>query len=478
MERKTDIKIKRLHKLRLILLLGMFIVNMTGFSQEFEMPGFIYDLTSCDFDSDGAYDILVSCPYCDTIAILYNDGIGNFDTYYYNHNTGFILCGLIDSDNLEDIITRDGYYLYCIKNLGNRMLSENIAISQISGTYSVSHIIDVNNDSLNDLLYTHTSDEYWGIFKNNGNLTFTNEIIQSGSSTTTPAVGFITDDSLPDIVLTYSAFDRSSVNVNNGNFNFTEVVLEQTFLGEAFVMDLDNQGTEDFAFSISYSKSIALYKFIGNDQFELQSNFYAEGTYPISSFLPADFNQDGYDDFAITRGDWWNSSDSLYIYINDHNWSFNFQQSIYIGQLGYFKACSSDLNGDSYPDIFMKGCNGNNILTLLWNDGYGNFGFKNPVGIVDNQLNRTHFNVSPNPFSSQTRIKLSADKSKDIQIIITNLLGQIIQRVNLKDFNKNNDDLIYRWDGCDSSGNVCPPGIYFISLNSKTGIRTEKVVRL
>ncbi len=449
--------------IKIFLLASLIVQSKAALSQEFEMPSYIYDITSCDFDSDGFKDILVSCPYSDTIAILYNDGVGNFNILYYNRSTGFILCGLIDADNLNDIITRDGYNLYFLKNLGNRLLSENTILLQIQGTYSATSVIDIDNDLLNDIVYTHTSGEYWGIFKNHGDLTFTNEIIQSGSSTTTPAVGFITDDSLPDIVLTYSAFNRSSVYVNNGDFNFSEVVLEETFIGEAFVMNIDNQGTDDFAFVNYYTNTVPLYKFIGNDQFELISNYYAAGVYAINSFLVGDYNQDGFDDFAITRGDWWNSSDSIYIYLNDHNWSFNLNQTLYIGVQTWYKSCAADLNGDAFPDIFMKGCNGSNILTILWNDGNGNFSLENPVGISEPpQQSAISISASPNPFSDQVNITVKAENYTDLDVAVYDILGRKIKGLHPGGWSP-----FLTWDGTDESGNLCPAGMYMIYAENK-----------
>jgi hypothetical protein len=272
------------------------------FSQEFEMPGYISDINSCDFDLNGGEDILVTCPYVDTLVILFNNGYGEFESYYFDLTSLHAICGCVDEDSIPDLIAGAGQ-MYFFKGNGDYSFEDGVPVFTLSGTNSIYGLVDMNSDGWNDLVYTNTSSEFWAILKNNGNVIFTNEIMQTGSSTTMPGVGFITDDSLRDVVLSYSAFNRSSVNVNDGNFDFTEVIIEETFIGEAFVMNLDDQGTDDFAFVNYYTKTVPLFKYIGDDQFELQSNYYAEGTYPISSFLSADFNQDGYDDFAITRGD-------------------------------------------------------------------------------------------------------------------------------------------------------------------------------
>ncbi len=459
--------------IKLILLVFLIIQFKAAFSQEFEMPGYISDLNACDFDNNGAYDILVSCPYSDTSVILFNNGFGGFEINYYEITSLHAICGCVDEDSLPDLIAGVGQQ-YFHKSNGDRTFEDGIHILTFSGTITVYGLVDLNDDEWNDLLYTNTSDEYWGIFKNNGDLTFTNEIIQSGSSTTTPAVGFITDDSLPDIVLTYSAFDRSSVNINNGNLSFTEIVLEESFLGEAFGMNIDNDGTNDFAFANYYTKTVPLYKFIGNNQFELQSNFYAEGTYPLSSFLPADFNQDGFDDFAITRGDWWNGSDSLYIYFNNHNWSFYLNQILYIGELNWYKSRTADLNGDSFPDILIKGYNGSNILTLLWNDGNGNFSNENPVGISEpGGFASYSISASPNPFTDKVTFTINAEENTALQVMVYNVFGRKI-----KGFQPEGWKPCFTWNGHDDSGLACPPGLYLIMVEVGKYRNIMKVVKL
>jgi hypothetical protein len=441
------------------------------------MPGYISDLTACDFDLNGADDILVTCPYADTLVILFNNGYGDFEIQYYEIISLHAICGCVDEDSIPDFIAGGGQQFF-YKSNGNRTFEIGIPIMTFSGTITIYGLIDLNDDEWNDVLYTNTSDENWGIFKNNGDLTFTNEIIQSGSSTTTPGVGLVNNDSLPDIVLSYSSFDRSSVNVNNGNFNFTEVVLEETFIGEAFVMNLDNQATDDFVFVNYYTNTIPLYKYNGNNQFELQSNFYAPGAYTIASFLVDDFNQDGFDDFAITRCNWTDCTDSIYIYFNNQNWSFNEPQSYYVGYLGGFNLKSADLNGDSFPDLYMSGAgiNGNKTLRFLWNDGDGGFIYENPVNIQDRVSRNYSINIFPNPFGSHLLIELDGNMDKNFLIKILNIYGRTVKFFKIAETEINNR-LAIVWDGCDENQNLCPSGIYIVTACSDSFQFSRKVIK-
>lgn len=466
--------------IKMIFMALLIVQSNAAFPQEFILPAFIDDITSCDIDLDGDVDILCICQILnydeDSIFIFYNNGAGYLQRMGYRYpNSGFILCGCMDGNEFPDLITRLSFNVFYVPNNGLEGFGEMVTIDDNMGG-NLSVISDINNDNWNDLIFSVIDYENWGVYKNNDGLVFTKNIIQSGSPTTMPAVGLITDDSLPDIVLSYSAFNRSSVNINEGNFNFNEVLLAESFMGEAFAMNIDNNGTDDFAFVNYYTKTIPLYKFIGNDQFELQSNFYAEGTYPISSFLTADFNQDGYDDFAITRGDWWNSSDSLYIYLNDNNWSFNLNQILYIGVQTWYKSCAADLNGDSFPDIFMKGCNGSNILTLLWNDGNGNFSFENTVNTYEQIFNDHLLRIFPNPFTTRLKVELNHKIPNDVSITISNIYGSTMKTFIIS-ANELSACQTITWDGYDENNAFCPAGVYIITVRSDSIQLSKKALK-
>ena len=95
-----------LHRVLLILIFN--ILSNCLHSQEFIMPSFVHAIDACDMDMDGSNDIIVSCAYEDSIVILFNDGFGNFEPYYYNRTTARIKCGCVDEDNNPDIIAGQG----------------------------------------------------------------------------------------------------------------------------------------------------------------------------------------------------------------------------------------------------------------------------------------------------------------------------------------------------------------------------------
>lgn len=308
-------------------------------------------------------------------------------------------------------------------------------------------------------------------------MSFQNEIFQSGSSTTMPYAGFLDADSLPDIVLSYSTFNRSSVYLNNGNFNFTEAVLEDHFNHDTPIMNLDNFGTDDIGLVSFDVNNINLFKYIGNEQFELQTDFYATGTYKIAGFLAADFNQDGFDDFAITRCSWTDCTDSIYIYLNNHDWSFNKPQQYFVGTLNRFISYSADFNGDSFPDIYMKGYSENSTIKILWNDGFGFFSYENHVKIKEKVLNPISLNVFPNPFFSDIRIEIHLTEPEDVEINIKDLYGNLLKNFKLRNIAITNG-YSFLWNGRDETGNPYPPGVYIITASVNNYQVANKVIKL
>ena len=189
--------------IRLILFLhfNLFLILGICYSQEYILPAFIDDITSCDIDLDGDEDIICICQILnydeDSIFIFYNDGDGVFQRVGYHYpNSGFILCGCMDGNEFPDLITRLSYNVFYIPNDGLEGFGEPIIIDDDMGA-NMSLTSDINNDDWIDLIFNDNLNENWGIYKNINGSIFTKEIIQSGSSITTPGVGLLNNDSLP-----------------------------------------------------------------------------------------------------------------------------------------------------------------------------------------------------------------------------------------------------------------------------------------
>jgi hypothetical protein len=167
------------------------------------MPSFVHAIDACDMDMDGSIDIVVSCAYEDSLVILYNDGVGNFQINAYHRITGFSICGCIDGDSIPDIITTKDGDLIFIKNNGDRTLEQGMVVETLGTTFPFECVVDMNNDGWNDLLYDINNE--WGIYENNGDLTFTQIILGvDNDSKVNPSIGYFDEDSQKDIVVSYS----------------------------------------------------------------------------------------------------------------------------------------------------------------------------------------------------------------------------------------------------------------------------------
>lgn len=185
--------------------------------------------------------------------------------------------------------------------------------------------VDVNNDGFLDVFYQGTDingDYDSGIYKNNGNETFT-KIANSGFY---------------------------NIKGNRANLQFNRVEWG----------DFDGDGLKD-AISASSTKTereFAIYKNLGNFKFE-KVNFNLPQLSYISMDV-GDINHDGLLDFVFTgspkfdlmSGD---SGTKLYFYINNGN--MNFSNSFTLNNDGVFLSDIKlgDFNNDGYPDLMNYG---------------------------------------------------------------------------------------------------------------------------
>jgi len=73
----------------------------------------------------------------------------------------------------------------------------------------------------------------------------------------------------------------------------------------------------------------------------------------------------------------------------------------------------------------------------------------------------------PNPFNSQTIIRVTGDGTADLRLDIYDLLGRKINR--LTPYAQGENELFFRWNGLCSDNQDCPCGNYFYIVSGKTG---------
>lgn len=82
--------------------------------------------------------------------------------------------------------------------------------------------------------------------------------------------------------------------------------------------------------------------------------------------------------------------------------------------------------------------------------------------------------ISPNPFSSETRITFSLKEEMNARIAVYNIQGQIINVLAAKEFSEGSHELI--WDGTNDSGNSVSSGIYILKLESDKGVDFRRLL--
>ncbi|MBP6871590.1 MAG: VCBS repeat-containing protein, partial [Bacteroidales bacterium] len=173
---------------------------------------------------------------------------------------------------------------------------------------------------------------------------------------------------------------------------------------------------------------------------------------------------------------WTGCIDSLYVQLNDQNWSFMKAQQYYIGTLNWFRIKSIDLNEDSYPDFYMTGYNSNNKVKILWNNGDGTFSYLNPVGIYQPYCeNKVIMQINPNPVHSRAIIQLNCVDISYISLKISDLQGfEVKSLMNNQPISKGINQIT--WDLTDNAGKRCCPGLYIITLTLNGKQFSQKLI--
>jgi hypothetical protein len=95
-------------------------------------------------------------------------------------------------------------------------------------------------------------------------------------------------------------------------------------------------------------------------------------------------------------------------------------------------------------------------------------------GVSDKEEFITSLKVQPNPFSEKTQLFFRIKDPANIPIRIYDLTGRTIIYATQA---FRSGDNIFDWDGKDNSGNACPAGIYFMSLETPERTFNVKVLK-
>ncbi len=224
---------------------------------------------------------------------------------------------------------------YFYRNNGNNTFTD---VTAQAGFDIDSHMtfcsafFDYNNDGWQDIYLS--SDKYFNqnfLYRNNGNGTFTDVSAASNTGISidamTTTIGDFNNDGWFDIYITNTPTDGNILYRNNGDGTFTNIAIFSgtrlnSFSWGAVFLDADNDMDEDIYVSCEFDgsnplfRSSAFYKNRANSTFEnsLNSGFVGDAARSYSNAI-GDFNNDGFPDIAVSNINY----ENMYLWENQTN---------------------------------------------------------------------------------------------------------------------------------------------------------------
>ena len=458
---------------------------------DYTIPPNTYSIQSGDFDNDEDNDIVVGHTYqWGCISFLENIGNGEFvltDTLRpYGSN---LIHGII---NLDDDITPDivfdgqDNYSQLIFIIFNNDLSSLFSYSlNISAPVHPLLFGDFDCDSDYDLVFSSSGaglDNLWGLMYNLGDREFSEPEwfecpSQAGNAGFYQLECHDLDNNCFDDIIAYTNMETY---IYYGDGNFFELDSLNCYAPNGGMVSEDFDNDEDYDIIVTHwpggtQSHFLIYENIGESEFTLHDVIYNNlWGQPIS----VDINGDGLDDIVNVG-----NINGIGIFYNIGNMQFD--EAVYepVESYGenYFRASFSDFDGNGTQDIAIirYGIEENN-LTVLYNDGTGNFLEEPQVGIsnFEYQISNVKLKNYPNPFNPLTTI------SYDLPVNISNPVIEIfnIKGEKVREFPiitpSPAHSLSVTWDGTDNYRKPVSSGVYFYRIKSDEGVLMSKKMLL
>ena len=329
-----------------------FFKNVNGSFQEvtFSLPSINYQtkqINWVDFDNDGDKDLYVTSD-TDGNRLLENDG--NFDFQDITLTSGLSITNMYTYGASWGDFNNDGFLDVFISNrtnlIGNKLYRNNgngtfLDVSIVAGILSppvasfCAAFLDINNDGFQDIYVSNDKTINPNVmYKNNGDGTFSDISISSGTNTSidamTVTVGDFDNDGWFDIYITNNP-DGNVLYKNNGDETFTDVAISSGTIfnsvswGASF-FDVDNDMDLDLyvcgmfdATENTYLKA-AFYDSNGDETFNLSNaSFPGDDRASFSSAI-GDIDNDGLQELVVSN----NNDENLFLWKNStvttNNW--------------------------------------------------------------------------------------------------------------------------------------------------------------
>lgn len=448
-------------KIKSQILIGLlFFIFLTPFHIQsqttFKMPTRPYGAVITDYDLDGDNDIIVGCHALsssdpDSIIIMFNDGWGNFEKQGFEKtkNGIFIYCQDLNNDIYPDIISRDADSIFYLENNKQGGLGNEYKICHTIGNRRIGGIADMDENGYLDIVYYGILViRGWGIVYNIDGFTFNDEYNYYTEDNEFISVGHLNNDSIPDVLVSDLSAPEVSYAMYNNIDTFQQEIISTRHWTTNYIIDINNDNQNEAVFerhSPFYYTDGWLYFFEkGSDEnYILVDSTAIHGGSIIGTF--DDFDQDGYQDFAVTVSSWdpHPSEDSVYFYRNNQNWGFELWDKRYIGDWFYPSIISGDLNMDGYPDAVTIGYLNptSNHIQILWNDGTGHFIDTNNVYVSKFEYDlKRDIKLFPNP--TDRVLNVTSNRFRMLEISIYDIDGKLAVNKKLNNTKKISIDLV------------------------------------
>jgi len=451
------------------------------------------DANIADLDGDSDVDIVVACEYCPNI-ILINNGDGMFTNESSTRlpqvvrDSEDIGIADFDGDGDQDIIfvSEDDQTNEFYLNDGRGVFTDSSSRIPVTGTSNAVLAIDINNDSIPDIVIGNAGQNV--ILINNGNAFFTDETAlrfpANFNVTQDLEWGDIDGDGDNDLLEGNENGNR--ILINDGSGFFTDETITRLPLlvsgeetREVDLGDVDNDDDLDIYFAnVTFTQSFpSQNRLLINDG----SGFFTDVT---SSNLPInqqntvdgdfmDVDLDGNLDILTAQ-----AFDGTYqVLLNDSTGTFTIQtDKIYfpLPQGSGVDVEAADFNNDGLVDIYLCGFQHTDYLYLA----EGNV---TSIDESKSELQPEQFELFqnyPNPFNPVTSIQYAVSSRQFITLKVYDVLGNEITTLVNEEKLPGTYEVEFNSHSGLSGIRKLSSGMYFYTLNAGNYSETKKMILL
>jgi hypothetical protein len=299
---------------------------------------------------------------------------------------------------------------------------------------------DVNGDGLIDILVYSSNSHFWGVLYNLGNgfLSLPEYHNETGNYPSNIACGDLNGDGRDDVVVS-GQITRVYYSLPTG---FQQEVLElNDYKDMLAIVDFDGDGDNDLL-TATFANRLVMYRNLNDTA--LQVLPWVSTLISSMNIAAVDFNNDNLPDIAFltmypdtTGTGITDTIGGINIFYNLGDFQLSDPQ--FISLTNYDESGrnfhAADFDGNGYNDfaIIRALTNQTSTLELLFNDGNGSF-TGTPVGMYNRLDKSTSESLScyPNPFHESTSFEFILSKTAQVDLSVYDLNGRLIQCITNK----------------------------------------------